>query len=130
MTDNLEAFPPKVEDLVLACSCGGTTFFIRSDHMLICAACDEEMEDDVTGLAIAWDRIKKVDQEPRTVREYATVDLAFRGVLSMARQGETAALIVMNMNGKTSVWSDGWDGSPEHEEWFQTRVDGLMEPLR
>ena len=128
MTDNVEAFPPEVEDLVLACPCGGTTFFIRSNQTLVCAACDDAMDDDVTG--IPWDKIEKTNQEPRTVRDYATVDLAFKRVLSRACQGDTAALVVMNMNGKTSVWSEGWDGSPEREDWFQERVDGLMEQLR
>jgi hypothetical protein len=130
LTDNVVSFPldeaPQL--LTLNCGCGGTTFFIRSDRVLICAACDEKMDDDLTGLP--WDNIPLAAREPRIVRDCATEDLAFRRVLSFAQMGETAAVIVMNKNGGTHVWSDGWDGHPEIESWFQSRVDGLMEQLR
>ena len=130
MTDNVVSFPldeaPQL--LTLTCDCGGTTFFIRSDHKLVCAACDDLMGDDVTG--IPWDSIPAVHREPRVVRDFPTKDLAFRRVLTHARCGETSAVIVMNKDGGTHVWSDGWDGYPEIKAWFQTRVDDLMEQLR
>jgi hypothetical protein len=130
MTDNVVSFPldetPQL--LTLTCDCGGTTFFVRSDYKLVCAACDEMMDDDVTG--IPWDSIPSLDREPRIVRDCATEDLAFRRVLSFAQMGETSALIIMNKDGGTHVWSDGWDGHPETKAWFQERVDDLMEQLR
>jgi hypothetical protein len=114
--------------LTLTCDCGGTTFFVRSDRVLVCAACDEKMDDDVTG--IPWDSIPAVHREPRVVRDFPTEDLAFRRVLAQANRTDTAALIVMNKGGGTHVWSDGWDGHPETKAWFQERVDDLMEQLR
>lgn len=130
MTDNVVPFRSSdgPEDLVLVCPCGGTTFFIRSDRALICAACDDEMEDDVTG--VEWERVQKVDKEPRTVSQYDTIDLAFNRVLSLASVDHTAAMIVMNKDGKTNVWTEGWEGDPATKAWFQRRVDDLMEQLR
>ena len=130
MSDNVVMFPgsDEPEDLVLICPCCGTTFFIRSDRALICAACGDEMEDDVTG--IEWGKVQKTDKEPRIVRDCATEDLAFRRVLAHANREETAAVIIMNKNGGTHVWSDGWDGHPETKAWYQERVDDLMEQLK
>jgi hypothetical protein len=130
VSDNVVSFPldeaPQL--LTLTCDCGGTTFFIRSDHKLVCAACDEMMDDDVTG--IPWESVQTVYKEPRVIRDLATEDLAFRRVLAQANKDDTAALIVMNKDGGTHVWSDGWDGYPEIKAWFQERVDDLMEQLR
>jgi hypothetical protein len=39
-------------------------------------------------------------------------------------------MIVMNKDGKTSVWTEGWEGDPATKAWFQRRVDDLMEQLK
>ena len=131
MSDNVVSFPSGTEPqlLVLSCDCGGATFFVRSDHRLVCAACDETMDDDVTG--IPWDNVQAVDRKPRAVRDFGTVDLAFKRVLTSADTENTAALIVMNRDGHTHVWSDeGWEENDDIKSWYQERVDDLMEQLK
>ena len=118
-------FPAKKdEELVLACDCGSTTFRILSTGLFECSVCNEVIADDMTG--VDYSEIQKAEKptELKSQSDFNCTDLAFHRVLSKADPKQSAAVVVMNLNGGTSVWSIGAD-SDEEKAWFQTRIDDL-----
>lgn len=128
MTGNVIELSEANQELVLVCGeCGATTFRIVSTGEFECSVCNERMADDISGVDYSCIESKEVEVCSR--HDMGTVDFAFRHVLSKAEIPMTAALVVMNKDGSTHVWSDGYSDS-DTEAWFRSRVDDLMEQLK
>jgi hypothetical protein len=115
------------EDLILVCDCGGQTFFIHQGWFC-CSACDEVLTDDLQ-LSRKLVGAEVVDREAGTRNRtiFPSEEMAQRRVLASVG-ADTAAIVVMNKDGITHVWSMGAD-SEEQREWFRKRVDDLLDQL-
>lgn len=117
------------EELIFICNCGCRTFRIMSTGFVECSSCEVRMSDEVTGYR---PEVVTEVSEPSDVHqrhELPDDSLAFRRIAYGASPDNTAAIIVMRLDGSVSAWSQGYD-RPETKNWFQKRVDGLMELLK
>ena len=115
--------------LVMLCgACEGSTFRVLSSGELECSICGSRCIDDLTGIKYDAIAARDMDHLPPERNEYPTVEIAFERTLRKASVDKTAGLVVMNMDGRTHVWSIGAEDD-EHVQWYKTRVDELLEML-
>ena len=115
------------EELILQCDCGGVTFNITSSGIFECTICGDVLKNDLRGVEIS----KRDDGlKLKGNHDHPSQEFAFRSVINCATPKDSAAVIVMQKSGTTRVWSEGYKGSKDQEEWFQSRVNELMEMLQ
>jgi len=124
---NLDKKQDQQDELILQCDCGGVTFNIMSSGLFECTICGDVLENDLRGVEIS----KRDDGlELKSNHGHPSPDFAFRSVVNCASPEASAAVIVMQKSGTTRVWSEGYEGSKDQEDWFRSRVDELMEMLK
>lgn len=124
MGDVVEIGRRDADKIVWTCRCGCMTFWLRADNAVECAQC-ERVQENVSGewrlnLPSVPTDVPETEDGQTKVTDLNHSGAALRRTLDKANADETAAVVILQKDGRISAW--GVIEGREQADWFDRHV--------